>query len=159
MTTVNDTATAAHTLKKAFFEAAKDLFSSDVVNVTFGAPGARRDLNDIVEFGSIRTEQDQANLGTNRSRNQFVYLEVIITTFRAGNAATDGDLLASDAAYELLRTLETYVRVTDTTLGGHCYWCFCETTEDQGARDNALIAKGRVVEITASFKASVRITS
>lgn len=155
--TVNDTATAAHAIKLALYRAAQNLFDLDVVNVSFGHPGERRDLLDIVAFTELRTEQAPGPNGTNRARDEDVYVTVMISCFRAGEA--EDDLVPSGAAYEILRTLETHVRVTDTTLDGTCMWCFCSSSNSGGVTDKTLLARGRLIQIEAEFRARVRITS
>lgn len=154
---VKATATAAHELKQALYEVAQTLYDSDKVCVSFGHPGDRRDLLDILAFTELRTEQDPATLGTNRTRNEYVYLTVNISSFRAGEA--DDDAVPSASAYEILRVLETYLRVTDTTIGGNCQWCFLESTNAGGITDRAMLTRGRLIQIEAEFKAFVRITN
>jgi hypothetical protein len=155
---VNNTATAAHELKLAMWNATKDLFDASVVNASFGHPGDRRDLLDIVAWTDVRTEQEPGPLSSNRrSRDEYVYLTVMISCFRAGEA--DDDLVPSAAAYDILRTIEEHVRAVDPTLGGRCYWCFCDSSTSGGVTDKALLARGRLIQIEAEFKARVRITT
>lgn len=159
MTTVTDTATAAHELKMAFYRAAQEptLFDQDAIRVSFGHPGDRRDIRDILAFTDLRTEQAPGPISsTNRSRDEDVYIGVMISVFRAGEQ--DDDLVPSQAAFGYLRSLETYVRKTDTTLGGRCLWCFLDNTNSGGVTDKALLTRGRLIQIEAEFRARVRIT-
>lgn len=155
--TVTNTATAAFVLKQQLYRRTAELFADDEVNVSFGHPGHRRDLRDIVAWTDVRTEQDVATLSNRRSRDEDVYLTVMISCFRAGEA--DDDLVPSEAGYGYLRRIEEYVRVTNTTLDENCYWCVCSSSSSGGIADKNLLAKGRLIQIEAEFHARVRITT
>jgi len=153
---MDDTATLAGKFKQAFYDAAVDLLAGDSVGVSFGHPGTNQ-TNDIVAFLGVRVEQDPATFGTNRSREEVLTLTVVISCYRGGGAALEK--VCSDRAYELLRILETYVRVTDTTLGGVVRHCFLTAHESDGATDPRSLAKGRTIEIAAVFTAHARVSS
>lgn len=152
-----DTATAAYAVKNAFYQVAQTLFVDDDVYVSFGQPSPGREENDIVGLTGLRSEQEPGPVSPNRSRNETVYVDVVISCWRAGEA--DDDKVPTDAVYEYMRRLEQYVRVTDTTLAGTCQWCFLESHSSSGTADRATLASGRLVEATATFKAFVRITN
>jgi hypothetical protein len=156
VTTVNDTASAQHALKLAAYRACQGLFDAAAVRVSFGHPGDARDVADIFAWTDVRTEQAPATISTNRSRDEDVYLTAVISCFRAGEQ--EDDLVPSEAATDLLRTFETYLRRTDPTLGGHCLWAFLDNSNSGGVTDKAMLRRGRLIQIEAEFKARVRIT-
>lgn len=150
--------TAAYALKNAFYAAMQTLFEADDAYVSFGQPSAGREENDILAVTGLRSDQTSGPISaTNRARNENVYVDVVISCWRAGEA--DDDKVPTDAVYDYLSRLEQYVRVTDTTLGGNCQWCFLESHTSTGTADRATLATGRLVEATATFNAFVRITS
>jgi len=153
---MTDTATSALKVKKALYEVAKTLFDPDQVLVSFGLSTARRDLNEFVSFLEVKVRQEEGPLSaTNRARNEYLDLQVVIGVLRAG---TDDDLEVTEAAYAHLRALEYYVRQTDPTLGGACMWCFLTAHETYGYTTAENLADGRLCEIEATFTARVRIT-
>lgn len=151
-----DTATAQFELKDALYEAALILFAEDDAQVVLGHPGINRENPDIIAFTRMRTEQEVATQSPRRSRNEFIYLTVMLSCWRPGE--TD-DRAASAAVTDYMRRLENHVRVTDTTLSGKCNWCFVDSTETAGSTDVGLLAAGRLVESEITFKAFVRITT
>lgn len=153
-----DSATAAYALKNAFYSAAQALFVDDDLYVSFGQPSPGREEDDILAFTGLRSQEEPGPISaTRRTRNEHVELDVVVSCWRAGEA--DDDKVPTDAVYAYLRRLEQHVRVTDTTLGGACLWCFLDSHQSTGVADRATLAKGRLVEATATFKAFVRITS
>ena len=152
-------ATAAQEFKAAFYEAALALFANDDgVLVIFGAPSqAELAYDDVVAFLGVQATQQEATLSTNRSREEVLTLTVRVDCQRAGEI--DQEQVASDAAYGILRRLEEYVRVTDTTLGGVVRHCFLTSHQSEGATELEGIANGRNIVIDAVFTAHVRITS
>ena len=157
MTSGFDSATAAHAFKLAFYTKALTLFDATNTHVSFGYPGGGRDVSKFLAFMELRTEQAPATVSTNRSRDEDIYLTTVISCARAGQA--DDDLAASQDAYDILRTLERQVRITDTSVSGTVLWCFLNSTDSGGATDAAVLAKGRLIQIEATFKARVRITA
>ena len=128
---MNDIATAQHEIKLHMVEASRTLFANDRVNVSFGHPGERRDLDDIVAWTELRTEQDPGPLSaSNRSSDENIFLTVMISVFRAGEQ--DDDLVPATAATDYLRRLERYVRFTNTTLDGLCLHCRVSSTNSGG---------------------------
>jgi hypothetical protein len=140
--------------------------------VRYGQPTARQldNYDDIVAVTRVSAEIDPATMGNTRSRELNLTAHVIVSVFRPGD---DGDLddvdlekVAGDRAYELLDSLEEYVRVTDTTLafgdtsdgGGVVRWCFCTGHESDGATAPAVLNKGRCIEIDATFTAKARVS-
>lgn len=153
---MTDTATAALAVKKAFYDAAKTLYDSNVVKVSFGVSTERRDLRQIVAFLEVESAQTEGPLSaTNRSRTEDLDLHVVVSVQTTGD--TD-DLNASTIAYGHLRTLEQHVRKTDTRLGGTCEWCFLVAHQSFGYTSAEKLSQGRLCEIEATFRARVRIT-
>jgi hypothetical protein len=151
-------ATAADEFKLAFFETIRDLMATDPdtphVLVTYGAPGTF-EPEDLVSFLGIESNQDPATIG-NRSREEALTIEVSISCWRGGGQ--DMELVCAQRAYQLLRMIETQVRVTDTTVSGTVRHCFLVSHESSGATDLQFLETGRVIEITARFAARTRIT-
>lgn len=153
---MSDSATAALKVKKAFYAAAQSLYDQDKVLVGFGLSTARRDLTEMVTFLEVRVRQQEATLSsTNRSRDEYIDQVVVFSVARAG---ADDDLEVSEAAYELLRIFEYYVRHTDPQLGGLAISCALTEHESYGYTNAANLAEGRLCEIEATFTARVRIT-
>lgn len=153
---MTDTATAAFNVKRALYQAAQQLYDDTIVNVAFGATVEDRDRLEMVTFLELTANQEQGPLSSsNRSRDEDVEVVVVFSVFRAGDP---DDLGVSEQAYANLRTLEQYVRKTNTTLDGACMWCFLASHNSYGYTDQDLLNQGRLIEIEATFRARVRIT-
>jgi hypothetical protein len=124
--------------------------------VCYGHPGTQLP-DDIVSVGRVTSAQEPEALGTNRSRWNVLTAEVTVSVFRAGGP--EQEQIAGDRAYQLLVAIEERLRVTDTSLGGLVLWCFCTGHESNGSTDPDLLAKGRVIDVIATFTARARITS
>lgn len=157
---MSSTATVASTFKNNFYDAVAALMAAGAdtgyVMVCFGQPGTF-DPDDIVSVGRVSEQQTEATISTNRTRNETIQLEVQISCYRGGGP--EMERVCSDRAYELLRMIETQVRVTDTTVGGSVWWCFLASHDSAGATDPALLGQGRTIDITAIFEARARITT
>ncbi|WP_159702473.1 hypothetical protein [Arthrobacter sp. 18067] len=151
-------ATAALEFKKAFCSAIKALFADDQetrhVYVVYGQP-ANYEPEDIVSFGRITTGQETATLSTNRSREETLTLEVTISCFMGGNE--DAEIATAERAYDLLRRIEHFARMDDTTIGGTVRTCLLTSHESEGATPEELLDQGRVTEVIATFTAKTRI--
>jgi hypothetical protein len=155
---MTNTSSVAAAFKDAFVVIAQSIWnqaSSDVL-VSFGHPGSSLP-NSIVGFMDVRTEQDPATFGTNRTREEVLELDVLVSVYRGGGR--EAEKTASDAAYTYLGLLETYARTTDTTIGGTVRECALIRTVSDGRTDPNEIAKGRTIEITATFQARARISN
>ena len=150
--------TAAPAFKKAMHQAAVTLWriSDPNVLVSFGHPGIAKP-DDIVGFMDIRSNQEPATLGTNRSREETLELDVLFSIYRGGGA--EQEVVCSDRAYYLLGQLENFVRTTDTTVGGTVRHCFLASHTSDGATDPQVLSAGRFIEVTATFQAQARITN
>lgn len=151
-------ATVGLAFKKAFYTAIKELFAADQetkhVYVVFGQP-TNYNPDDIVSFGRLTAGQDAATLSTNRSREETLTLDVTVSCFRGGSE--DAEITTAERAYDLLRRIEHYARIEDTTLGGIVRTCVLTSHESEGATPEDLIEDGRVTEIVATFTAKARI--
>ncbi len=155
MPTGMDSATAAHSVKAAFVDVAVNVLPAGTL-VTFGHPGPQiKNYQDAVSFARVDVTQSPATLGTNRAREEILQLTVVVSCWRPGGPEVEQ--VASEAAYGLLRTLERHVRMTDTTLGGLCRWCFLASHSSEGETRPDLIVNGRTIEIEAVFEARVRV--
>lgn len=150
--------TRAQAFKQAMADAAHTLWDTAEadVQIAFGHPG-KTQADDIVAFGRISSVQEPVTIGTRRSREETLTLIVVVSIFRAGGP--EQEQIASDRAYKLLGDLENHVRKTDTTVGGTVRDCFLDSHESEGATDPDTIARGRLIEISASFTAHARIAT
>lgn len=147
---------AGPAFKAAFFNAATSLWAAEDVQVCYGHPGVNM-ADDLVVFGGLDTQQEPATMGAGRSREEILTLEVVVSVYRGGGA--EQEQVTAARAYELLGELETYVRVTDTTLGGAVRHCFLVSYTSEGVTDLDVLSSGRETDITAQFAARARITS
>lgn len=153
----SDIATAAHEVKNRLFLAARTLFETDTdLWVSYGWPVAGRDRPDAMSFMEIRTQQEPATLGTNRSRDEDIWVSVLVECFRAGEE--EDDQAPTAAVFGYVRRLEQHIRTSDPTLGGLAHWCFLDQVQTAAATDPDLVAQGRLVVADVDFKARVRIT-
>lgn len=151
----SDTATAALAVKEALVANARAVTNGDTDLVAQGYPTTGLDKTRIVSFMGIDVQQSPATLSTNRSRDEDINVEGIVSVFIAGG---DDDKAVEDAAWGLLRTIEQQVRRTDPTLGGIALWCFLTSARSFGYTAADKLAQGRLCEIEFTFTARVRIT-
>lgn len=111
---------------------------------------------DIVAFGAVRSTQEHATMGTNRSREEQLELDITISVQRGGR---DDDQYVSDRAYEILGILEEYARVTDTTIGDTVIECALVRHTSEGATTPEVRKHGPCVDINATFAARARVRS
>jgi hypothetical protein len=155
---VTYSATAAGAFKDAFYGVAQTLFATDnQVLVSFGHPGLATN-DDMILFLGVKSQQAEAAMSSSlRSRWETLELDLFISSYRAGEQ--DNDKVPSDRVYSLLGQLENYVRTTDTTLGIGLQQCFLTSHDSTGSTDPQVLARGRMVDCTATFTALVRITN
>lgn len=157
MTYSDGVSTKAYAFNNAFFEMAQNLFVDDTkVLISDGHPGMEKN-DDMIVLLDVRTTQDPANLGTNRSREETLELDVMVSSYRAGYA--NGDNEVKRRVYEMLGLLENSCRTTDTTLGGVVRECFLTSSRTTGSTDNDVLAAGRMVDCIATFTAHARISN
>lgn len=150
------TGSAAYAVKNALYTVATSLFAADDIVVSFGMP-SNMGHSDQVFIGAFRSEQENGPMGGRRARNEDVFVTVEFDFWRDGEA--NDDQVVTDAAMEAVQRLEEYVRVTDTTLGGVCEWCFLESLDSEGITPLQVVAAGRQSSISVVFHAFVRISS
>lgn len=144
---------AAPAFKAALYDACGSLFAAPV-QVAFGHPGLTLE-DDVVSVGRVWSTQEAATMGTARSRDEELWCDVTISCYRGGGP--EAEQTASDAAFALLADLETYTRLTDTTLGGVMRWTTLQDLTCEGSTDPEVLAQGRVVEIVATFHGFARL--
>jgi hypothetical protein len=152
---MTDIATVAAGLKDTMVTAIKSVVDPAVL-VAHGHPGLEV-TDDMIGVGRVTSAQEPATMGTNRSREETLTVDVTISCYRGGGP--EMEKVASDQAYALLRLIERYCRITDTTMGGVVRQCFLTSHESDGATDPAILAEGRLIELTATFTALARITA
>lgn len=154
---MTSTATVAHQLKVAAHAAVAALYADDdEVLVTFGHPGLQTaNFKDSIVFEGWSTEQDPAVVSTQRSRNERIRLNVVITSQRPGG--NEAEVEAEAAAAAMLAAVEYQFRVTDTTATGVTLYAFLTESTCEGTPVEDL-ESGRSVVITATISALARIT-
>lgn len=151
------TDTFADIFKDAMVDAAHTLWDPDPnIQISYGHPGMNM-LNDIVGFGRVSSEQEVAAYGPTRPREETLTLDVTFSIYRPGGP--EMEKVATDRAYELLRQLARYVRITDTTVGGTVRDCFLTAHESDGSTDPETLSQGRLIEVMATFTAHARVRS
>ncbi|ALV43120.1 hypothetical protein AU252_19770 [Pseudarthrobacter sulfonivorans] len=149
-------ATLGLAFKKAFYQAVKTLmatgYETEHVYVVFGPP-TTYNPEDIVSFGRVSSGQAAATMSTNRSREETLTLEVVISCALGGDE--DAALATSERSTELLRLIERLVRMDDTTLGGAVRECVLTSYESE----TEVTDEGMATDIAATFTAKARITA
>lgn len=145
--------TRAGAVRQEFYDLAVSLLSDEDVQVVLGVPGTAQ-WDDIVSIEDTSMEQDVATLGPSRQREETIRQTVIISVYRAGGE--DQEKVVTDRAYEILGTIENYLRKTDPTLGGIVLWCFLTSVEFASTDANTATG-GRIAGIAAVFTARARI--
>lgn len=141
--------------KDAFVTAIRTAINDPTVLVTYGHPGMEN-ADDMIGVGDITSDQVQATVSPNRSREETLILELVVSCYRGGGQ--EQEQICADRGYALLGAIEQYARITDTSIGGTVRDCFLTAHKSEGATDPELLAQGRCVEITATFTAHARIT-
>lgn len=149
--------TAAAAMKGALLTACQGIYPAPV-KVCYGHPGTNLP-DDIVSIGNITSDSVVGPLGTARTREESLSIEVTFSCFRGGS----DQQVVTERAYELLAMLEAYLTDAGTSsslqlslagtvrrawVTGHI---LAETEAD-------LLSQGRVAEITAVVAADVRIS-
>jgi hypothetical protein len=151
------TYSAMQGLKNALLAAATTLFTGQDVSIGRGYP-ARDALPDVISLGVGTSELEPATItSSRRTREEMLTLEVIISAFRGGGPEQED--IVDARADAMLGLLAEYVRVTDNTLGGAVREIFLTSYATADATDQAVLSKGRMQVITATFTAHARITS
>jgi hypothetical protein len=124
--------------------------------VCYGLP-ANDQPDDIVAIGEAGTadagrgEQEARTLGTNRSREETIYQDLLISRWRG----TADQQVVTELAFTAMALIEDDLR-TDPTLAGSCRtadivsWQLLETPYDD-------LASGRYAELAVTVRARTRI--
>lgn len=144
--------TRAGAVRSGFHSLAESLWpEGSEVQVCLGIPGASL-WDDIVSIGDTSMEADFATLSTNRSREETIRQDVLISSWRAGGP--EMEQVVTDRAYELLGLIENHLRKTDPTLDGVALWCFLTNVE---FTSTTTPTEGRIAAVLAQFTARTRI--
>ena len=151
--------TGAREFRAAIFDRCVLLYAADTDPYTLVVRGlpAFANASDVVAVGVVTANQESVTLGTRRSREETLTCQVDFYSFRGGGDAMEEVVEAR--AYEMLDALAEYVRVTDTTLGGVVRECFLTDVDGDAATDPAVLAKGRMHVLSATFTAMNRVRS
>jgi hypothetical protein len=124
--------------------------------VTYGLPGTDK-ANDIVCIGEAGTadtsrgEQEARTLSTNRSREETVYVSLLISSWRG----TQNQQLVTELAFDAMALLEADLR-TDPTIAGACResgvvdWRLNETEFED-------LTEGRYAQLDITVRCKTRI--
>ncbi len=124
------------------------------VQVTLGVPWPQT-AQDLIGVGRVESQFESATMGPQRSRDETITVEVLISVFRPGGQ--EQEQITSERAYELLGAIERHLRVVDPTVGGLVRSCLLSSHQmDSNPFDDGT-AMGRVVEVLATFTAQARV--
>ncbi|UUE19327.1 hypothetical protein [Microbacterium sp. J1-1] len=100
------------------------------------------------------SDMDPRNIGPRRSQDETITFGMSIGAWVPGH--TEADIEAAfDRAFEILATIQTYIRMTDITLADTVLWCVPGTTDSDGAVDEQ--GDGYQVEIATTFVCMHRV--
>lgn len=147
----------APVFKAALVTALNSLMPSGTL-VSYGHPGALS-ANDIVAVMNVTSNQDVATMSTNRSREETLTADVLISSWRGGT----NQQTVTEHAYALLGLLETYLQDSGVvaslqiTLGGIVREARVTSHQLAETADPDDLALGRIAEISAIVTAHVRV--
>lgn len=148
-------ATLAYDYMTAFEAAARTAIAGadpgGKVLVDYGYPEPNR-AADMILIIRLDSAQDWATLGTNRSREETLNLEVHFASWRSDQKQ------ANAAAYGWLQLVERYCRMTDPTLGGVMRQVMLTGISSQGFTYGPDVPKGRGADVIATFTGSGRVS-
>lgn len=151
--------TAIAPLKAAMYTAAQTVYASEpTVGVLYGLPSSENGPTDVVGIVAVRTTQEAATFGTNRSREEEIEIDVYVGVYRGGRGS-ELEQAAQERAVDLLGMLEQHIREDDPTLGGVVRECFLTKVELDGRTPTEVEHLGVLAELEATFTAKVRITT
>lgn len=152
------TTTAALELKNGIYDLAVTLFGDDTdprVQVGYGVPISDPEADQVVVL-DVGADQDPATMGTGRSRDEVLTIDVGFSCFRAG---VDDDREPTEGAFALLKRLEEHIRTTDPTIGQAVLWCFLTELQTTGRTATGNLGAGRLIYVLARFTARARISN
>lgn len=107
---------------------------------------------DMILIMRATSPQTYATMGTNRSREETITLEVHFLSWRSDQRQAD------TAAWQWAAIVEDYCRMTDPYLGGTVRECLVTNYDSDGYTKPGDNAAGRGCEIIATFTARNRIS-
>lgn len=149
------TATAAGALRSALPGVIEAAINDSEVQVTLGTPFPQESA-DLIGVGRVESQLEFATMGPQRSRDEALTVEVLISVFRPGGQ--EQEQIASDRAYALLGAIERHLRMVDPTVGGLVRRCLLASHQMDSDPFDDGTGMGRVVEVLATFAAQARIT-
>lgn len=148
--------TVAGALRTAFYTSIVAAVNDPAVQIVTGQPWPQYG-NDIISVGKVKSHQEPKSLGTGRTFEETLTVEVLISSYRNGGQEVEN--VAHARAFELLGMIEHKMRMEDTAVGGTVLWCWLTDTDTDSEPFPTETAEGRVTEILATFTAMVRITN
>lgn len=144
--------------KQALFERIETLMAEgedtkDVL-VCPGAPGTFLP-DEIIAVTQMEAQFDFATLGTNRSREVTMTVDVVFSCLFQGDGSME--LPAQTRAMDLISRIEESVRLNDSTLGGVVRHCLLTSVQTDGVTPEEYLQAGRGVDVTATFTARHRV--
>jgi hypothetical protein len=118
--------------------------------------------DDAVAVTTIELETEDPGAMTNRTRDVTAHIGVVVTAFVPGfDEAAKGQ--ASDRAYEVLGTIDAFLRDGDNiTLGGNVMWVLCGAVQDAGYEipdSDEDVGHGYVTTLIVDFVARAKVGS
>lgn len=138
-------------MKAAVLAATAGVDPSLNVLVDFGYPPNH--APDMVLILELDAEQRSATLGTNRTREEVIDLQVHFCSWRSSQDQ------ANAAAYALLKLVERYCRMTDPTLGGVMREVVVTKISSRGYTLDQDQRRGRGCEAIATFTGKQRVSA
>lgn len=148
--------TRAIAYKTAMRDTARAILPDDT-QIVWGHPGNVYG-NRILAVMDMTTDQQPGPMGPRRNRDETLILAVVALVTVAGSDDTAQEE-AETGAVGLIATLEQYVRVTDTTLGGAVSECWLTSLDVQGYTPDEQRSAGWASQVIATFTAKARITT
>lgn len=148
------TATVAGALRSALPAVIAAAIDDPAVQVGLGMPWPQT-AQDLIAVGGVESQLEPGPMGPQRSRDETLTVEVLISVFRPGGQ--DQEQVASDRAYELLGAIERHLRMVDPTVGGLVRACLLTGHRMESDPFDDGTGMGRVVEVLATFAAQARI--
>lgn len=145
----------APAFKAAVVAACQSLFPSAVV--VYGYPGAVSDA-DIIGVLAVTSSRGVAPMGTNRPREEVLSVDLLFSCWSGG---TDQQAV-TERAYALVGQFEAYLQdagvspSSKVNLGGAVRFAQVTATDLAESNDPAVLATGRVAEISVTVVASAR---